>query len=193
LGGGASITAVLAGKSVDTSMGFTPLDGLVMATRVGSIDPGAVIYLSEKLKLRDGKMLDYFNQECGLLGLSGGKSADIRELLKNEENGDRDSKLALDTYASRVKKLIAQAAAILGGIDVLVFAGTVGERSFPMRRRICTNLDFLGLKLDSEINDKTEAEENEINSPDFKTKIVVLKTDEMAEIVKETTRVTEHL
>ncbi len=184
LGGGASVTAVLDGKSVDTSMGFTPLDGLVMATRVGSIDPGAVVYLSEKLGKRDGKLLEYFNKECGLLGLSGGKSDDIRELLKNEMAGDVDSKLALDIYANRVKKLIAQATAMLGGIDTLVFAGTVGERSLPMRKRICNNLDFLGLKLDISLNDSTDAVENEISTSDSRAKIVVIKTDEMLEIVR---------
>jgi acetate kinase len=193
LGGGASVTAVLNGKSVDTSMGFTPLDGLVMATRVGSIDPGAVVYLSEKLKLRDGKMLDYFNKQCGLLGLSSGKSEDIRELLKAELGGDLNSKLALDVYAMRVKKLIAQGAAVLGGIDTLVFAGTVGERSFPMRRRICSGLDFLGIKLDSEINDRTDAVETEINSTESRVKIVVIKTDEMGEIAKEAARISQIL
>jgi acetate kinase len=189
LGGGASVTAVAEGKSMDNSMGFTPLDGLVMATRVGNIDPGVVVYLSEKLGKRDAKLLDYFNKECGLLGLSNGKSDDIRELLKAELNGDLDSKLALDIYASRVKKLIAQAAAVLGGIDTLVFAGTVGERSIPMRRRICSGLDFIGIKLDSDLNDRTDTVEAEINSADSTVKIVVIKTDEMGEIAKETIRV----
>jgi acetate kinase len=193
LGGGASVTAVLNGKSIDTSMGFTPLDGLVMATRVGSIDPGAVVYLSEKLGKRDGKLLEFFNKECGLLGLSGNKSDDIRELLKNELNGDANSKLALDIYATRVKKLIAQSTAMLGGIDVLVFAGTVGERSFPMRRRICAGLDFLGIKLDSEVNNNTDAVEREINVTDSKVKILVIKTDEMGEIAKETARASQIL
>ena len=193
LGGGASVTAVLNGKSIDTSMGFTPLDGLVMATRVGQIDPGAVVYLSEKMGKRDGKMLEYFNKECGLLGLSNGKSDDIRELLKNELNGDLDSKLALDIYASRVKKLIAQGVAMLNGFDCLVFAGTVGERSFPMRRKICSGLDFLGVKIDSEINDRTDAVETEINSTESRVKISVIKTDEMGEIAKETVRISQTL
>lgn len=193
LGGGASVTAVLNGKSLDTSMGFTPLDGLVMATRVGQIDPGAVLYLSEKLRMRDGEMLEYFNKECGLLGLSNGKSDDIRELLKNELNGDLDSKLALDVYATRVKKMVGQAVAMIGGIDVLVFAGTVGERSFPMRRRICSGLNFLGIKINDDINNQTDAVENEINATDGATKILVIKTDEMGEIIKETIRVAQTL
>lgn len=193
LGGGASVTAVLRGQSVDNSMGFTPLDGLVMATRVGNIDPSAVIYLSEKLKKRDGKLLEFFNKECGLLGLSDGKSGDIRELLKNEQAGDLNSKLALDTYALRVKKLIAQAIVVLGGIDVLVFAGTVGERSQPMRARICADLDIFGIKINSEINETVDAIESDINASDSKVKISVIKTDEMLEIFKETARVSQIL
>lgn len=189
LGGGASVTAVLNGQSLDNSMGFTPTDGLVMASRVGNIDPGVVVYLSEKLGKRDGKMMDYFNKECGLLGLSNGKSDDIRELLKNEQAGDADSKLALDVYAYRVKKYIAQAVGALGGIDTLVFAGTVGERSMPMRKRICQNMEFFGLKLNDELNDKTDAVEAEISAPDSRTKITIIKTDEMGEIARETARV----
>jgi acetate kinase len=193
LGGGASVTAVYNGKSLENSMGFTPVDGLIMATRVGTIDPGAVVYLSEKLGLRDGKMLDFFNKKCGLLGLSNGKSDDIRELLKFEKMGDISARLALDSYAYRVRKLIGQAAVTLGGIDTLIFAGTVGERSFPMRGRICFGLDFLGLKLDTEKNNSIDGIEAEIQSADSRVKILVLKTDEIKEIVRETARIAKNL
>jgi acetate kinase len=193
LGGGASVTAVLNGQSIDTSMGFTPLDGLVMATRVGSIDPGAVLYLAEKLKKSQHQMVDFFNHECGLFGLSNGRSDDIRELLKFEKEGDLNAKLALDVYATRVKKLIAQATAMLGGIDTLVFAGTVGERSFPIRERICSGLDFFGIKLNHAVNNETDAVENELSFPGEHVKIVVIKTDEMGEIAKETERVSKVL
>jgi acetate kinase len=183
LGGGASVTALKDGQSVETSMGFTPLDGLVMATRVGEIDPGAVIYLADKLGLRLSRLEEYFNEKCGLLGLSG-KSDDVRDLIKFEAEGDKDSHLALEIYADRLKKYIGAAAAVLGGIDLLIFAGTVGERSFIMRGRICDGLQFLGVDLDMEVNNKSEGIEVEISKSESKVKVLVLKTDEMEEMVK---------
>lgn len=185
LGGGASVTAVLDGQSVDTTMGFTPLDGLVMATRVGTIDPGAVVYLADKLRLSTRKLEEYFNNKCGLLGLSG-KSDDVRDLIKFEKEGDQDSHLALEIYADRLKKYIGSAAAVLGGIDLLVFAGTVGERSFIMRGRICDGLQFLGIDLDLDKNNQTDGVEAEISLGNSKAKILVMKTDEMEEIAKST-------
>lgn len=183
LGGGASVTAVKDGVSIETSMGFTPLDGLVMATRVGEIDPGAVVYLADKLWMGTKKLEEYFNNKCGLLGLSQ-KSSDVRDLLKYEAEGDQDSKLALEIYANRLKKYIGAAAAVLGGVDLLIFAGTVGERSFIMRGRICDGLQFLGLELDMDINNKSEGVEVEISKSGSKAKILVMKTDEMEEIAK---------
>lgn len=183
LGGGASVTAVKNGQSIETSIGFTPLEGLVMATRVGDIDPGAVLFLAEKLKKNQQKMGDYFNNECGLLGLSG-KSGDIRELLVNEEKGDADSALALKIYVNRIKQYIGRMAAMMGGVDLLILAGTVGERSFIMRGRICEGLEFLGIKLDPEINDQTEGVEAVISQPDSTAKVLVVKTDEMEEMAK---------
>jgi len=183
LGGGASVTAVKDGVSVETSMGFTPLDGLVMATRVGEIDPGAVLYLGDKLGLRMSKLEEYFNEKCGLLGLSG-KSDDVRDLIKFEAEGDLDSKLALEIYANRLKKYIGAAAAVLEGVDLLIFAGTVGERSFIMRGRICDGLQFLGIEIDMELNNKSEGVEVELNKPEAKTKVLVIKTDEMGEMAK---------
>ena len=183
LGGGASVTALKDGQSVETSMGFTPLDGLVMATRVGEIDPGAVIYLADKLRLNTRKLEEYFNEKCGLFGLSG-KSSDVRDLLKFESEGDRDSALALEIYANRLKKYIGAAAAVLGGLDLLIFAGTVGERSFVMRGRICDGLGFLGINLDLEVNNKSEGVEAEISSASAKVKVLVMKTDEMEEMAK---------
>jgi acetate kinase len=183
LGGGASVTAVKNGKSIATSMGFTPLEGLIMATRVGDIDPGAVLYLSERLG-KDFKELEhYFNNECGLLGLSG-KSGDIRELLELEANGDPDSTLALNAYVSRIKEYIGSGAAIMGGIDLLILAGTVGERSFIMRNRICDGLSFLGIELDKELNDASVGVDVELSKPESTTTVLVIKTDEMEEIAK---------
>lgn len=183
LGGGASITAIKDGVSVDTSMGFTPLDGLVMASRVGEIDPGAVIYLADKLRMGTNRLEEYFNNKCGLLGLSG-KSSDVRDLLVLEKDGDKDSKLALEIYANRLKKYIGGMATVLGGLDLLIFAGTVGERSFIMRGRICDGLQFLGIDIDLEINNKSEGVEAEISRVDSKVKVLVMKTDEMEEIAR---------
>ena len=183
LGGGASVTAVKNGESIDTSMGFTPLEGLVMATRVGDIDPGAVLYLSEKLG-KDIKELEYyFNNQCGLLGLSG-KSDDIRELLELEKNGDLDATLALKVYTTRIKQYIGRMAVVLGGVDLLILAGTVGERSSIIRERICENLEFLGIELDKELNDSSFGVDVELSKTSSKAKILVIKTDEMEEIAK---------
>lgn len=188
LGGGASVTAVKNGESIDTSMGFTPLEGLVMATRIGDIDAGAVLYLSEKLG-KDIKELEYyFNNQCGLLGLSG-KSSDIRELIELEKNGDLDSTLALKVYVTRIKQYIGRMAAILGGVDLLILAGTVGERSFIMRERICENLEFLGIELDKEINNASNGIDVELSKAGSKAKILVIKTDEMEEIAKITNNI----
>ncbi len=183
LGGGASVTAVKNGESIDTSMGFTPLEGLVMATRVGDIDSGAVLYLSEKLGKNIKELEHYFNNQCGLLGLSG-KSDDIRELLELEKNGDLDAALALKVYVTRIKQYIGRMAAILGGVDLLILAGTVGERSFIMRERICENLEFLGIELDKEINNASNGIDVELSKSGSKTKVLVIKTDEMEEIAK---------
>jgi acetate kinase len=185
LGGGASITAVKNGQSVNTSMGFTPLEGLVMATRVGDIDPGAVLYLMEKLGKNKKDLATYFNNECGLLGLSG-KSDDIRELLNLEKSGDKDATLALKLYVSRIKQYIGQMAAVLGGVDLVILAGTVGERSFIMRERICQDLEFLGIELDQELNNRCAEIEAALEKTNSKVKILVVKTDEMAEIAKAT-------
>ena len=185
LGGGASVTAVKNGESIDTSMGFTPLEGLLMATRVGDIDAGAVLYLSEKLNKNYKKLGQYFNNECGLLGLSG-KSSDIRDLLNNEEEGDYDSSLALKVYVHRLKQYIGKMAAVLGGVDLIILAGTVGERSCVMRERVCDNLQFLGVDIDQKINKQSIGVDAEISTPVSRAKVLVIKTDEMEEIAKVT-------
>ena len=186
IGGGVSITAIKDGKSIDTSMGFTPLEGVVMANRVGDIDSGAVIYMSEILKKNAKGMRQYLNKECGLMGLSGGKSPDVRDLFKLESEGDNDAKLALDIYAYRIQKQIGAYAVALGGIDRIIFSGTVGERSFKMRKRICDGLNFLGVKLDENINNITEGKDGVVSSIDSKVKIEVVKTDEMKDLSAET-------
>lgn len=185
LGGGASVTAVKNGNSIDTSMGFTPLEGLIMATRVGDIDPGAVIYLSEKLKKTNKELESYFNNKCGLLGLSG-KSSDLRDLIEHEKNGDADSTLALKIYTNKIRHYIGRMAVVLGGIDLIILAGTVGERSSIIRERICKDLEFLGVELDKKANDKAFGVETQIDKPNSKVKILIVKTDEMEEMAKMT-------
>lgn len=192
LGGGASVTAVLDGKSMDTSMGFTPLEGLVMATRVGDIGAGVVLYLSEKLKKTGKELESYFNNECGLLGISG-KSSDLRELISSEKEGHENSALALQVYTNRIKQYIGKMAATLGGVDLVILAGTVGERSFIMRERICKDMQFLGIEIDEELNNKSEGVEVDISKKDSKAKILIIKTDETAEIAKETLRLIKGL
>ena len=167
-------------------MGFTPLEGVVMANRVGDIDSGALVYMSEILRMDGKKLRKYLNKECGLLGLSGGKSADVRDLLKFESEGDNDAKLALDIYAYRIQKQIGAYAVVLGGIDRIIFSGTVGERSFKMRKRICEGLSFLGVKLDENINNSVEGVDGVVSSIDSKVKIEVVKTDEMKDLSAET-------
>lgn len=187
LGGGGSVTAVLNGKSIDTSMGFTPLEGLVMSTRVGDIDAGVVIQLSEKLKKTGKDLEDYLNNKCGLLGLSG-KSGDMRDLLELEKNGHLDSSTAIKVYVNRIKQYIGKMSAMLGGVDLLILAGTIGERSPIIRERICEGLEFLGIKIDKKLNNNSSDTECSINKKDSKSKILIIKTDETEEMAKETLR-----
>ncbi|MBI4920079.1 acetate/propionate family kinase [Candidatus Azambacteria bacterium] len=189
LGSGSSIMAFKNGKSFDTSMGFSPLEGLPMSTRVGDIDAGAVIYLEKKLELRPEEMEKYFNSQCGLLGLSG-KTDDIRELLNLEAGGDEGAKLALEIFVYKIKKYIGSYFAALGGADILIFSGTIGERSSIMRSRICRDMEALGIAIDNERNNNTVSADgfihNATNSP---VKIAVIVSDEMSQMATETAEI----
>ncbi len=180
LGSGASLTALKGGKSVDTSMGFTPLEGLLMGTRPGDIGAGALIRLAGKKKLTYGELDEYLNKKCGLLGVSG-KTSDVRELLALEKKDPRAA-LALDVFAYRAKKYIGGYTAALGGLDLLVFTAAIGERSDVMRERICRGLEPLGIVLDEKKNKETTRSEGFIHARKSKVKIAVLKTDESGEI-----------
>ena len=153
LGSGASVTAVRDGKSLDTTMGYSPLEGLMMATRAGSLDVTAAEVLQEQLKLNSQQLEEYLNNRSGLLGVSG-ISSDIRILLRESRDGNEKASLALKMYLYRVRQAIGQMAATLGGIDALVFTGTVGERSNEIRRRVVERLLFLGMSIDPELNHK---------------------------------------
>jgi len=190
IGGGVSVVAVKNGKPIDMSMGFTPLEGLLMATRVGDIDSGAVLYLLEKTGMSTVELRKYLNSQCGLLGISG-KSSDVRDLIELEKQGDKMSKLALDLYAYRIKKYIGSYTAIMGGLDAIVFSGTVGERSFIMRERILNDLQCLGVKLNNSKNNKTVAQDKVISSWTSKVKVMVVTTDEMNQLAIETLKLTK--
>jgi acetate kinase len=173
LGSGASMVAVKEGKSLDTSMGFTPLEGLVMGTRSGDVDPGALLYLLERDKMSAKELNTLVNKESGLLGVSG-TSADMRVLVDNMYE-DAGAAEAVDLFCYRAKKYIGAYAAALGGLDVLVFAGGIGENSPIVRKRICDGLDFLGIRLDAPCN---EANAALISLPESRVKVRVIKTNE---------------
>lgn len=185
LGGGASVTAVKDEKCVDNSMGFSPLEGLTMATRVGDIDVGAALYLRKRLGLETNDMEEYFNKKSGLLGLSRGLSDDIRELIKLRDAGDNDAALALQIYAYKIKKYIGAYSAILNGLDLLIFSGTVGIRSSIIRGMVCENLHTIGIVLAEEKNTSTISNDGFIQSQDSNVKLLVMETDEMEEIARQ--------
>ena len=185
LGGGGSIAALRGGKSIDTSMGYTPLEGLLMATRPGDIDAGLVLSLLRRFGGDVEKLEAYLYGSCGLLGISG-KTGDIRELLLAEQSGDTAAADALAVYVYRIQKYIGSYAAALGGLDALVFSGTVGERSFVLRERICKSLGFLSVELDGEMNGREiESSAALIGRESSRVKVAVIPTDEMAEIALE--------
>jgi acetate kinase len=156
LGAGASLCAVRDGRSVDTTMGFTPLEGLVMATRSGSVDPGLLLWLLEREQLTVAEAAAALEHESGLLALAG--TADMREVLAREDAGDADARLALGVYVHRVRAGIAAMAAALGGLDALVFTGGVGERSAPVREAVMADLGFLGIVLDRPANAQADGD-----------------------------------
>jgi acetate kinase len=151
LGGGCSVTAVLEGRSVDTTMGFSPLEGVPMTTRAGSVDPGVLLYLLRERGLSADELDRALEHDSGLAGLSG-RSGDVRDLLAAEADGDAASRLALAVYVYRVAAAVASMAAALGGLDALVFTAGVGERSAAVRERVCARLGFLGVELDADAN-----------------------------------------
>lgn len=184
IGGGVSIMAVKDGKSIDTSMGFTPLEGMVMANRVGDIDSGAVVYLSEVLKLKGLKLLQYLNKKSGLLGLSG-LSNDVRDLFKAEEIGNKEAQTALDIYAYKIQKQIGSYFVTLGGLDKLIFTGTVGERSYKMRKRICDGLKVLGIYIDDHLNECADSVDCVLSPNSSRVHVEVIKTNEMSQMAAE--------
>ena len=184
IGSGSSITAVLDGKSVDTTMGYTPLEGIMMATRSGNIDVAAALAIKRELHLDDNGLEQYLNKSSGLLGVSG-TSDDIRQLLISESQGDQKASLALTLFVYKIQQAIGQMAASMGGVDCLVFTATIGERSFIIRERILQNLGYLGFENNKVVNDATFEPKEVINiATDRSRPVLVVATDESAEIAR---------
>lgn len=184
LGNGSSITAVQNGKAVDTSMGFTPLDGLVMGTRCGSIDPNIVPYLMKKMDLTPDEMTEMMNKKSGFLGISG-FSSDARDLDAKANAGDKRSKLVLKMLTYGIIKTIGSYAAVMNGVDLIIFTGGIGEHNSRLRRRVCENFAYLGLKFDYESN-VASGEDAMISLPDSKVKVALITTDEEIVIARDT-------
>jgi acetate kinase len=184
LGNGSSITAVKNGKSVDNSMGFTPLEGIVMGTRCGSIDPAIVPFLIEKEGISPEKINDYLNKKCGVLGISG-ISSDFRDIEEAAASGNKRAKLALDVFAYQAKKYIGSYAAAMNGLDAIVFTGGIGENSSNMRKMICENMEYFGIRIDDARNN-IRGKEADISAEDSKTRVLVIPTNEELMIALDT-------
>ena len=184
IGNGASVTAVKFGKCVDTSMGLTPLAGVMMGSRSGDIDASAVTYIMEKLGLQPQEMAEYLNKQSGVLGISG-VSSDMREVEAAASDGNSRARLALDMYCYRIKKYIGAYAAAMGGVDIIVWTAGVGENQTDVREDSCKGLEFLGIKIDHEANN-TQGKEAVISAPDSKVTVCVIPTDEELMIAKDT-------
>ncbi|MDF2883371.1 MAG: acetate kinase [Clostridiaceae bacterium] len=191
LGNGASLCAVDGGKSVETSMGFTPLEGIAMGTRSGSIDPAIITFLMEELDMDINQVNNLLNKKSGVLGISG-ISSDFRDIEAAVEQGNSRAKLALDVFYYKVRKFIGSYAAAMGGVDCIVFTAGLGENSYECREESCKGLEFLGVKIDTEKN-KCRGIAKEISSDDSKVKVFVIPTNEELMIAKDTMEITNSL
>ena len=185
IGNGGSIAAIKDGKCIDTTMGLTPLEGLMMGTRSGDIDAGAVTFIMEKEGLNTTGVSNLLNKKSGVLGISG-VSSDMRELLAACAAGNEKAILAEKMYYYRIKKYIGAYAAALGGVDIILFTGGVGENQMECRREVCKDMEFMGIELDNDVNAKVRGEEAIISTPASKVKVVVIPTDEELLIASDT-------
>ncbi len=185
IGNGGSVAAVDCGKCVDTSMGLTPLEGVMMGTRSGDIDGGAVSFIQKKLGLDADGISNLLNKKSGVLGITG-ISSDMREIAAASDNGDEKARLALEMYNYRIKKYVGAYAAAMGGADIIVFTAGVGENQANMRESVCENMEWMGVKLDVEKNNAIHGEEAVISAPDSKVTVVVIPTDEELMIASDT-------
>jgi len=192
LGNGASITAIENGKSIDTSMGFTPVDGLIMGTRTGEIDPGVLLYLADKEELSVSGVNNMINKKSGMAGISQ-LSSDMRDLEIAANEGNPKALLALNMYAYKIKKFIGAYVAALNGLDLLIFTAGVGENDFNARKLICTDMEYLGIDIDTEINHGVKGKDLVISKPTSKVKVMVVTTDEEFVIASDTKVIVEKL
>ena len=192
LGNGASVAAIKKGKSVDTSMGFTPVEGLLMGTRAGNLDLGALLFIAEKEDLTIQDTNNMINKRSGLLGISG-LSSDMRDLEQAMEEGNERAKLAFDMFAYRVKKYIGSYAAAMGGVDLILFTGGIGENGWDMRSAVCQDMEYLGIDFNFELNDKKRGVDLELTKPGSKTKVVMVTTNEELVIAQDTQRIVSNL
>ena len=192
IGNGASITAIENGKSVDTSMGFTPIEGLMMGTRSGDVDLGVVTFLMEKEMIGSASVSTLFNKHSGVLGISG-ISSDMRDIEHAIAEGNERAILAMEMYEYRIKKYVGSYAAALGGVDVIVFTGGVGENQTTTREYVCEGLGFMGVKIDNELNAKSHGKEVLLSTPESSVKVVVIPTDEEFMIASDTLEIVDKL
>jgi acetate kinase len=183
LGNGCSITAVRVGRSVDTSMGFGPLNGLIMGTRSGDVDPFIIFHLVNQLGYSLEQVNHLLNKQSGMQGLTG--FSDMRDITKSINEGSQEAELAYEMYAYRIKKYIGSYAAALNGVDAIVFTGGVGENDVNVRKMVCTDMDYLGIQIDEQKNRVRSGEIREINTDDATVKVLIVPTNEELEIVKQ--------
>lgn len=185
IGNGGSLAAIKDGKCVDTSMGLTPVEGLVMGTRSGDVDAGALAFIMQKEGLDAAGLSNLVNKKSGVMGISG-VSSDMRELEAAIADGDKRAALAMNVYNYRIKKYVGEYAAVLGGLDILVFTGGVGENQWGTRTAVCKDMEFMGIKLDESRNTGMRGQEMVISAPDSKVTVMVVPTDEELTIAADT-------
>lgn len=188
IGNGASVTAVDGGKSIDTSMGFTPVDGLLMGTRCGEVDPGALNYIAQKEHMDMSAIWNMINKEAGVLGITE-MSSDMRDIENASFDGNERAKLALDIYYYRIKKYVGAYAAAMGGIDLVVFTGGVGENDGILRETVCSGMEFLGLEFDADVNRGLRGKNTILSKPSSRVKAALVATNEELVIATDTFRI----
>jgi acetate kinase len=188
IGNGGSITAIKDGKSIDTSMGMTPLEGLIMGTRAGDIDAGTVLFLMEQNGYSIEDISKLLNNKSGLLGISG-VSSDMRDIQRKIEEGNQRATLAVEMFQYRIKKYIGAYIAALGGLDILVFTGGIGENNFKIRQLICKDLEYLGISINEELNNGSTGEEIILSAENSRVKVIVIPTDEELVIASDTLKI----
>ena len=192
LGNGASIAAIKNGKSVETSMGFTPVDGLIMGTRCGNIDPGVLLYIAEREQLNFKGISDLINKKSGVAGISG-ISSDMRDLENAAAKGDEKAQLALDMYYHRVKKFIGSYAAVMEGVDLIIFTGGIGENDVILREKVATSFEYLGVDFDKDANAGTRGMDKVLSKENSKVKVMTVTTNEELVIASDTVRIVSEI